>query len=428
MAVSLVVHVEDCMLPVRDATIHIKRRTVMRTLFLTALAVVLTLCWGSAHAEFAIAIDDPTTQGVDIVVEDNGPGDINPLMSIVQYCPLLSDLETCVTGYSKDRRGTAEMPKLSLAVAYIKNWPKSIRVALTDTGFNIGPSTATAVVSGLINSGDSVVVDFYGDTDNRAFEAGFPITTMGPYDSTDGELEEIKDAASDSVGSLTISAFFETSNDVDIDASFVIDLELNPASADVDVPNLVGLEENDAKDTILDEGLTIGTVTTQADETVASGFVISQDPAAGTIVAPATSVDLVVSSGPGETQVPVEYPPGLSGSWYDPDLNGEGYEVGVTPVGLLLYYYGRDTSANRLWLTSSIYDGAIVFGQSITLTLLQSTSGTFSSPSHELEEWGTLVIIFDTCTSGRVQMTGKDGTKTANIVKLVGIGDLDCDL
>jgi len=60
------------------------------------------------------------------------------------------------------------------------------------------------------------------------------------------------------------------------------------------------------------------------------------------------------------------------------------------------------------------------------LTLRQSISGTFSNPSHELEEWGTLVIIFDTCTSGRVQMTGIDGIKTANIVKLAGIGDLDC--
>ena len=58
----------------------------------------------------------------------------------------------------------------------------------------------------------------------------------------------------------------------------------------------------------------------------------------------------------------------------------------------------------------------------------QSLSGTFSNPSPELEEWGTLVIAFDTCASGRVQMSGKDGTKTANIIKVIGIGDLDCEL
>jgi len=38
-----------------------------------------------------------------------------------------------------------------------------------------------------------------------------------------------------------------------------------------------------------------------------------------------------------------------------------------------------------------------------------------------------LIIIFDSCTAGRLQMTGKDGTKKVDIQKLTGIGDLDCD-
>ncbi len=59
---------------------------------------------------------------------------------------------------------------------------------------------------------------------------------------------------------------------------------------------------------------------------------------------------------------------------------------------------------------------------------IQSGHSQFNAdPSPDLEEWGTLIVIFDSCTSGRLQMTGKDGTKRVDIVKLTGIGDLDCD-
>ena len=152
---------------------------------------------------------------------------------------------------------------------------------------------------------------------------------------------------------------------------------------------------------------------------------ISQDPGTGNWLPPGSPVDLVVSRG--LAPPPVANPAGLSGSWYDPLLSGEGYEVGVTPVGLFIYYYGQDQSGRRLWLSSSFHEGAIVYGQSITLTLSQG-SGTFTDPSDDLEEWGSIIMIFDTCTSGRAQMTGKDGEKRVDILKIVGIGDLDCDL
>jgi hypothetical protein len=51
----------------------------MRTLFLTLMALALTIFWGPAQAGFALAFDDLATGEIDVVVEDNGEGDFNVL-------------------------------------------------------------------------------------------------------------------------------------------------------------------------------------------------------------------------------------------------------------------------------------------------------------------------------------------------------------
>jgi hypothetical protein len=401
----------------------------MRTLFLTLSALALTLFLGSAQAEFSMAIDDPETQAIDIVVEDNGQGDMNVLPGIIMYCPPRSDLEACITGYSKDKLGsTAVTPKMSLAIAYIKNWPKSIRVALTDTGFDMGSSTATTIATGLFNSGDSIVVDIYGDTDNRAFEPGFPITTMGPYLSCDGcgDFEEVKDAASEAVGSLTMSVFFETSNNVELDTSVTIDLELKPSSANVNVPDVVGLEESLAIDNLEMAGLQQGTTSTQTSDSTPEGDVISQSPAGNTSAAPGTRVDLVVSSGSEDVQEPVADMNGLAGLWYDPAYDGEGFNMLVTDAGWFMYYYGWAANSQRLWLISEISTESIQYGQSVTLEMQRGISGIWSNPDPGMEAWGEMTIIFDSCDASRAQIDGQDGSKTVNLTKIIGMAGVDC--
>src|SRR6184192_3213511 len=80
-----------------------------------------------------------------------------------------------------------------------------------------------------------------------------------------------------------------------------------PPPTQVAVPNVVGETEAAATSAITSAGLTAGTVTMQSSATVASGSVISESPAAGTSVAMASAVNLVVSSGapaPGQVAVP----------------------------------------------------------------------------------------------------------------------------
>jgi len=63
------------------------------------------------------------------------------------------------------------------------------------------------------------------------------------------------------------------------------------------VPNVVGQTQANATTAITNAGLHVGNVTS-ASSTVAVGNVIRQNPVGGTMAAPASNVDLVVSSGP----------------------------------------------------------------------------------------------------------------------------------
>jgi len=63
------------------------------------------------------------------------------------------------------------------------------------------------------------------------------------------------------------------------------------------VPDVEGLSQADAEAAIDAAGLTVGDVSQEFHNTVPAGNVISQDPAAGSSVAPGSAVDLVVSLG-----------------------------------------------------------------------------------------------------------------------------------
>jgi beta-lactam-binding protein with PASTA domain len=70
------------------------------------------------------------------------------------------------------------------------------------------------------------------------------------------------------------------------------------------VPNVEGLLQDAATTAITTAKLTVGTVTLQTSNTVATGKVISQDPASGSSVAHGSPVNLVISSGPEMVAVP----------------------------------------------------------------------------------------------------------------------------
>src|ERR1700694_1814552 len=74
--------------------------------------------------------------------------------------------------------------------------------------------------------------------------------------------------------------------------------------AKMTVPNVEGLTQDAATTAITGAKLTVGTVTQQSSNTVATGKVISQDPASGGSVAQGSPINLVNSSGTERVTVP----------------------------------------------------------------------------------------------------------------------------
>jgi beta-lactam-binding protein with PASTA domain len=81
-------------------------------------------------------------------------------------------------------------------------------------------------------------------------------------------------------------------------------LYVSTGPGEVEVPNVVGLLEEDARALIEYEGLIVGTVTQEPDEDAEVGEVLSQDPAAGEIVEGGSAVDLVVAADPDAIEIP----------------------------------------------------------------------------------------------------------------------------
>ncbi len=77
-----------------------------------------------------------------------------------------------------------------------------------------------------------------------------------------------------------------------------VNLVVSLGPAQVIVPDVTGSAQAAAESTITAAGLVLGTVSEASSDTVEAGEVIAQDPPAGTLVAPGSSVDLVVSTGP----------------------------------------------------------------------------------------------------------------------------------
>jgi len=118
-----------------------------------------------------------------------------------------------------------------------------------------------------------------------------------------------------------------------------------------------------------------------------------------------------------------------TGLWYDTDLDGEGFNVVTATAGTIFYFYGNDDRGNRLWLISDVVPGPIQAGGTITVRVYESTGGIFAIPiqsSRGLSAWGILTIRFNDCENGQATLSGADGDKTSQIVKLVGISGAAC--
>ena len=118
-----------------------------------------------------------------------------------------------------------------------------------------------------------------------------------------------------------------------------------------------------------------------------------------------------------------------TGLWYDPALDGEGFNIVTADGGTIVYFYGSDNRGNRIWLISDLIPGEIRNGQIINVLMFESTGGIFPQPvpsARGLSAWGTLTLRFTSCDSGQSALNGVDGYKESQLTKLAGVAGASC--
>jgi hypothetical protein len=115
----------------------------------------------------------------------------------------------------------------------------------------------------------------------------------------------------------------------------------------------------------------------------------------------------------------------LTGAWYDPAYDGSGFNLTMTPAGLLAYYYGWDRGGNRLWLMSDLGPSTVIAGHPVTLNMSHTNGGHLMTPAlpETLTPWGALTLDFAADgAAASATLSGTDGDANLNLQKLVGLG------
>ncbi len=126
--------------------------------------------------------------------------------------------------------------------------------------------------------------------------------------------------------------------------------------------------------------------------------------------------------------------PAISGSWYDPARDGEGFVVELLPHGRVLAtwftYPATGEAGEQAWLSAQ--DG-IVSGDTVRFATVLRPRGTsfgadFDPAEIVLENWGTLEMRFTDCNTAVLTYAGPAsyGSGTRTLKRLTSIDELEC--
>lgn len=175
---------------------------------------------------------------------------------------------------------------------------------------------------------DIDVPDVKGYEDSQAVtlltEAGFQVSHAYEYSE---DVEKDKVIKTDPEGGTKAAK----------GSKIIVTVSNGSEKKEVEVPNLGGLTEAQARDSLTSKKLSAGSVTHANSDSVAAGMVISQNPSRGTTVTEGDSVDFVISDGPEQKQK--TYKASISGTitCNDPALDGSAVTVQVIFNGGAVY-------------------------------------------------------------------------------------------
>jgi hypothetical protein len=140
-----------------------------------------------------------------------------------------------------------------------------------------------------------------------------------------------------------------------------------------------------------------------------------------------------VSSGAEQSQPQDEFEltAAMSGAWYDPSHNGEGWLLEILNDGqALLAWFTYDSEGRQAWF----YNNGTVDGNTVTFDLLVP-SGTDFGPTFDPNElnlpaWGRASFTFENCNSGSMTYDSPIpgyGSGSIGLTRLTGISGLPCN-
>jgi len=126
--------------------------------------------------------------------------------------------------------------------------------------------------------------------------------------------------------------------------------------------------------------------------------------------------------------------PAMSGSWYTPERNGEGFTLQVLDNGtahaLWFTYPPAGSTAQQAWIYAS---GGRVEGERIRFEGAFTTRGprfgpTFDPAAVQVIPWGTLEFRFTTCNQAELTYAGPAawGSGTRTVTRLTALAELEC--
>lgn len=229
-------------------------------------------------------------------------------------------------------------------------------------------------------------------------DLGIDITLKGSESSSKysaGQIMEqnIAEGTKVEVGSsveVTIAGSGSSGTSGSSTSSTAADSTSSTTDTEVTVPNVVGKDEATARAAIEAAGLTVGTVTEAASDTVTSGLVISQTVAANTKTAKGTKVNLVLSSG--LSSVKVTDVIGHEQSRAEQELATAGFQVSVKEA------YSSDVRSGLVISTTPDRGTPAKPGSTVTMTVSQgkekvtipsvSVGMTYEAAAEKLEDAG----------------------------------------
>jgi len=120
----------------------------------------------------------------------------------------------------------------------------------------------------------------------------------------------------------------------------------------------------------------------------------------------------------------------ISGAWFNPERDGEGFILErVDEARLLAYWFTYDTDGSQMWMLGT---GEIDGDRSAVVNMLRSSGGKFGDELEpeevQLNEWGDVVFEFDGCSNASYSWTAAEnyGSGGFDISRLTELRNAEC--